>query len=134
MIFFYWMLILSDRMMVFLFSILSLTGMKFKSFRLWHEWRLITVINILNESQSHLPIRMKELSFSCNTNKIKWKTENTVLKYHTVGTVLKSNWKIVERGTINTFSWLGAETSIRNCEIKLVLWNQASPLIESMSL
>jgi hypothetical protein len=53
----------------------------------------------------------------------------------------KSNRKIVERGKIDTtntgrhdhsFSRFNIGTSIKNDEIKLVLWSQTSPLTEMM--
>jgi hypothetical protein len=58
-------------------------------------------------------------------------------KYHTVGTVLKSNLKIVERGKMDNpntyihdkaFPWLGTGTLIKSGGVKLVLWTQTSPL------
>ena len=71
---------------------------------------------------------MKELSFLCNTNV---KMKNTT---HTVETVLKSNRKIVEREKIDTPSSLGTDTSLKSGGVKLGLWTQASPLMESLSL
>ena len=62
-------------------------------------------------------------------------------KYHTVGTILKSYRKIIERGKIDihntkiydlSLSWLDAGTSIKNYGVKLVLWAQTSPLTEMM--
>jgi hypothetical protein len=62
-------------------------------------------------------------------------------KTHTVGTVPKSNRKIVERDeidTINThihdcsFSWFGTGTSVESGWVKLVLWAQISPFSEMM--
>jgi hypothetical protein len=48
-------------------------------------------------------------------------------KYHTVGTVPKSNGKIVESGKIDThnthdrsLSWFGSGTSIKSGRVKLV--------------
>ena len=55
-------------------------------------------------------------------------------KYHTVGTILKSNIKTVERGIIDThdfsLSWRGTRSSIKSGGSKLILWAQASPLSE----
>ena len=68
---------------------------------------------------------------------IEWKNK----KCHTVGTILKSNIKIVERDKINTLkiqihdrshSCLGTDTSIKCGWIKLVLWSQIFPLSEMM--
>ena len=62
-------------------------------------------------------------------------------KKHTVGTISKSNIKIVERGKINTtntpihvhsLSCLGTGTSIKSGGVLLVLWTQTSPLSEMM--
>jgi len=62
-------------------------------------------------------------------------------KDHTVGTISKSNIKIVDRGEIDTsntqihyrsLSWLGTDTSMKNGGAKLVLWAQTSPLGEMM--
>ena len=59
-------------------------------------------------------------------------------KYHNVGTISKSNIKIVERGKIDipntqihdrSLPWLGAGTSIKRGRVKLVLWGQTNPLI-----
>jgi hypothetical protein len=59
------------------------------------------------------------------------------IKYHTFGTIPKSNIKIVERGKIDTpntqihdcsLSWLGTGTSIKCGRVKLVLSAQISPL------
>jgi hypothetical protein len=56
-------------------------------------------------------------------------------KYHTVGTVQKYNRKIVDRGKIVTakththdrsLSWLGKDTSIKSCGVRLVLWTLTS--------
>ena len=62
-------------------------------------------------------------------------------KYHTVRTVPKSNRKIVESGKIDTsnihdhsLSWLGTATSMKSGGIKLVSWDQTSPLSEMMRL
>ena len=53
------------------------------------------------------------------------------IKYHTVGTVPKFNRKIQYRGKTdtpntqihdNSLSWLGTVTSIKDGEVKLVLW------------
>jgi hypothetical protein len=61
--------------------------------------------------------------------------------YHTVGTVPKSNIKIVERGKIDTLntlihdcllSCLGTVTSIKSGGVKLVLWAQTSYLNDMM--
>ena len=58
-------------------------------------------------------------------------------KYHYVGTVPKSNRKIVERMKIDTritqihdgsLSTLGTATSIKRGGVKLVLWTQESLL------
>ena len=62
---------------------------------------------------------------------IKWKK-----KYHTVGTVVKSNRKIVERGKIDnsntshgsSLSLLGTDTSIDSDRVKLVLIGSKPPL------
>jgi len=57
-------------------------------------------------------------------------------KYHTVGTIPKSNIKIVERGKIDTpntqiqdrsISYHGTGTSIKSGGAKLVLWTQNLP-------
>ena len=59
------------------------------------------------------------------------------IKYHTVGTILKSYRKIIERDKIDTstakihdhsLSWLDTDTSI-----KLVSWAQTSTLTEMMT-
>ena len=51
-------------------------------------------------------------------------------EYHTVGTIPKSNIKIIERGKIDTHdkqihdsshSWLGTSTSLKSGEVKVVL-------------
>jgi hypothetical protein len=62
-------------------------------------------------------------------------------KYHTVRTVPKSNRKIVESGKIDTLNihdrslyWLGTGTSIKSGGIKLISWDQTSPLSEMMRL
>jgi hypothetical protein len=68
---------------------------------------------------------------------IKWKTN----KYHTVGTIPKSNIKIVKRSKIDITnrqihdgpcSWFGTDTSIKGGWIKLVLCAQTSSLSEMM--
>jgi hypothetical protein len=60
-------------------------------------------------------------------------------KYHTVGTIPKSNLKKVEGDKIDTpntqihdcsFSLLGTVTSIKSGEVKLVLWSQTSPFLK----
>jgi hypothetical protein len=62
-------------------------------------------------------------------------------KDHTVGTISKSNIKIVDRGEIDTpntqmhyrsLFLLGTNTSMKNGGAKLVLWAQTSPLGEMM--
>ena len=62
-------------------------------------------------------------------------------KYHTVGTIPKSNIKIVKRGKIDTpntqihdwsIFWLGTGTSIKRGGDILVLWAKISPLSEMM--
>ena len=62
-------------------------------------------------------------------------------EYNTVGTILKSNIKIVERGNIDTpntqlhdssLSWLGTGTSIKSGGVKRVLWTQTSSISEMM--
>ena len=62
-------------------------------------------------------------------------------KYLTIGTIPKSNIKIVERGKINTpnikihdrpLSWLGTGASIKGGVAKLALWAQTPPLSEMM--
>ena len=60
-------------------------------------------------------------------------------KYHTVGTVPKSNRKIVEKGKIDTpslqdrllMAWYKRHCN-KSGEVKLVLWAQNSPLSEMM--
>ena len=60
-----------------------------------------------------------------------------------VGTVPKSNIKIVQRDKIDTtktqirvhdrsISWLGTDTSIKSGGVKLVLWTQVSSLSNIM--
>ena len=60
-----------------------------------------------------------------------------------VGTVPKSNIKIVQRDKIDTtkthirvhdrsISWLGTDTSIKSGGVKLVLWTQVSSLSDIM--
>ena len=51
-------------------------------------------------------------------------------KYHTVGTVLKYNSKILERGKINTL--LGTDTSIDSGRVKFVLKVKTSHISEMM--
>ena len=67
--------------------------------------------------------------------------EKNKKKYHNVGTILKSNIKIVERGQMDTpntqlhdcsSSWISTGTSIKSGSVKLVLWAQASCLSEMM--
>ena len=62
-------------------------------------------------------------------------------KYHTLGTIPKSNIKIVERGKIDTsntqihdrsLSCLGTSSSITSGGLKLVLLTQTSPLTDWM--
>ena len=62
-------------------------------------------------------------------------------KYRTVGTISKSNIKIVDRGEIDTpitqmhyrsLSWLGTGTSVTSGGVNLVLCTQASPISEMM--
>jgi hypothetical protein len=64
-------------------------------------------------------------------------------KYHTVGTVPKSNRKIVERDKIDTSNtqihdlslfWLATGTPMKSCGVKLVLWPQASSIREMMNI
>ena len=67
----------------------------------------------------------------CSINKIE------TIKYHTVGTILKSYRKIIERGKIDCAkiydlwpSWFDTGTTIKSCKVKLVLnlpsyWNDA---------
>ena len=56
-----------------------------------------------------------------------------LFEYNTVGTVPKSNRKIIKRDTPNSqirdnpLSWLCTGTSIRSGGVKLVLWTQTSP-------
>ena len=61
-------------------------------------------------------------------------------KYHTVGTVIKFNRKIVERNKIDThdiqipvhvrsLSWLGSGTSITSSWVKIDLWVHIYPLL-----
>jgi hypothetical protein len=61
--------------------------------------------------------------------------------YHTVGTVPKSNFKIIERGKTDTpntrmyirsLSWIGTVTLINSGGAKLVIWAKSSPLSEMM--
>jgi len=61
-------------------------------------------------------------------------------KYHTVGTVPKSNKKIVETETKpisldthvrrRSLSWLGTGTSVTSGGIKLIVWPQLSNLVK----
>ena len=62
-------------------------------------------------------------------------------KYSNVGTILKFNRTIIERGEIyilntqihdRSFSCLGTGTSIKSGGVKLVIWAQTSPLWEMM--
>ena len=66
-------------------------------------------------------------------------------KYHTVGTVRKSNRTIVEAPSSSpsipltpphlhdrSLSWLGTDISMQSGRVKPVLWVQASPLSEMM--
>ena len=64
-------------------------------------------------------------------------------KYHSVGTITKSNIKIVGRGkiiTLNTqrhdrsLSWLGTCTSITNNWVKVVLWTRTFDLYYPINL
>ena len=64
-------------------------------------------------------------------------------KYHSVESVQKSDWNIVERGkneTPNTYihdrslSWLGTDTSIVSGCVKLVLWTQTASHSEMLWL
>jgi hypothetical protein len=64
-------------------------------------------------------------------------------KYHTVGTIPNFDRRIVEKikfDNLNTqihdrsLSRLGTGTSIKSGGIKLILWNQTSPLSEVMQV
>jgi len=77
----------------------------------------------------------KNADVSTYLNKMKNK------KYHTVRTIPKSNIKILERGNIDagntqihdrSLSWLGTDTLIKSCWVKLVLWVQTSPHSQMM--
>jgi hypothetical protein len=89
----------------------------------------------------------------CRNNSKKFFFKNTTLseqfwnqikKYHTVGTILKSNKKIphcqnnskIKYWQLNiqihdrSLFWFGTETSIKSSVVKLILWSKTSPLSE----